>query len=79
MDCPCKKTAGVKDAETLNSCICVGRKTAEFWLDRCAGKYHARRISQQEALDIDWSYTVTRRGWSPLIWTSSERNTDKGA
>jgi len=52
MDCPCKRSLGVTDPELLNSCICVGQKTAEFWVDRCGEKYHARRITQQEALDM---------------------------
>jgi Pyruvate/2-oxoacid:ferredoxin oxidoreductase delta subunit len=56
MDCPCKKAVGVTDPELLNSCICVGRKTAQFWLDRCGEKYHARRISQREALDMVRSF-----------------------
>lgn len=51
MDCPCKKTLHAPDW-TINSCISVGRKTSEFWLDRCKEKYHARKITQQEALDI---------------------------
>ena len=52
MDCPCKRAMGVTDPQMLNSCICVGKKTAEFWVDRCGEKYHARRIKQDEALDI---------------------------
>ncbi|MCX5852872.1 MAG: 4Fe-4S binding protein [Deltaproteobacteria bacterium] len=52
MDCPCKRSLGVKDPKLLNSCICVGKNTAEFWVDRCGKKYHARRINQKEALDI---------------------------
>jgi Fe-S-cluster-containing hydrogenase component 2 len=51
MDCPCKKAAK-SDPDTINSCICVGKKTAEFWIDRCGEKYNARRINQQEALDM---------------------------
>ena len=56
MDCPCKKAVGVKDPELLNSCICVGEKTAAFWLDRCNKKYHARKITQQEAMDMVRSF-----------------------
>jgi hypothetical protein len=52
MDCPCKRALGVTDPKLLNSCICVGKKTAEFWIDRCGKKYHARKISQKEALDL---------------------------
>jgi Pyruvate/2-oxoacid:ferredoxin oxidoreductase delta subunit len=51
MDCPCKKTLNAPEW-TINSCISVGRKTSQFWLDRCGEKYHARKISQQEALDL---------------------------
>lgn len=51
MDCPCKKTLHAQDW-TINSCISVGRKTSQFWIDRCGEKYHARKISQQEALDL---------------------------
>ena len=56
MDCPCKRSWGVTDPEMLNSCICVGKKTAEFWVDRCGKKYHARRINQQEALDMVYKF-----------------------
>jgi ferredoxin len=52
MDCPCKRSLGVTDPELLNSCFCVGKKTAEFWVDRCGKKYHARRLTQREALDM---------------------------
>lgn len=51
MDCPCKKTLMAPDW-TINSCISVGKKTSQFWLDRCGKKYHARKISQKEALDL---------------------------
>ncbi len=51
MDCPCKRTLHAPDW-TVNSCLCVGRKTAEFWLDRCGEKYHARKISPEEALEL---------------------------
>lgn len=50
MDCPCKKTFGAP-AETINSCLFVGSGTGKFWVDSC-GKYNARRITQQEALDM---------------------------
>jgi Fe-S-cluster-containing hydrogenase component 2 len=30
----------------------VGKKTSQFWLDSCGKKYNARKISQQEALDL---------------------------
>lgn len=51
MDCPCKLTLNAP-AWTLNSCLCVGRKTAAFWLDHCGEKYHARKISPEEALTL---------------------------
>jgi len=51
MDCPCKKTLNAPE-ESVNSCLSVGRKTAQFWLDRCGKKYHARKITQQEALEL---------------------------
>ena len=51
MDCPCKKALNAP-AWTINSCISVGKKTSQFWLDRCGKKYHARKISQKEALDL---------------------------
>ncbi len=50
MDCPCKKTLGDKDW-TINSCLAVGKGTADFWVDH-GKKYHARRLSQEEALDL---------------------------
>ncbi len=52
MDCPCKKAVNVKEPEILNSCFCVGKETTEFWLDRCREKYNARRVTQEEALDM---------------------------
>lgn len=51
MDCPCKKTMNAPDW-TINSCISVGRKTSQFWVERLGKKYNARKISQQEALDL---------------------------
>jgi ferredoxin len=50
MDCPCKKSAGAVPVD-INSCIAVGRGLSSFWLDHCS-KYHARKITQAEALDI---------------------------
>ncbi len=50
MDCPCKKSLNAP-GETINSCIAVGKGLASFWLDHC-DKYNARKISQEEALDI---------------------------
>jgi len=51
MDCPCKKSLNAPEW-TINSCISVGKKTSQFWLDRCGAKYHARKISQKEAVDL---------------------------
>jgi Fe-S-cluster-containing hydrogenase component 2 len=51
MDCPCKKALKAPDW-TINSCISVGKKTSQFWLDRCGKKYNARKISQKEAIDL---------------------------
>lgn len=51
MDCPCKKATNAPE-DTLSSCIAVGKDLATFWLDHCGEKYNARKISQQEALDI---------------------------
>jgi ferredoxin len=50
MDCPCKKTLGA-DGNDINSCLAVGKKLASFWLDH-GEKYHARKISQEEALAL---------------------------
>jgi len=50
-DCPCKKSLNAPEW-TINSCIGVGRKTSQFWLDRCGKKYHARKIFQKEAIDL---------------------------
>lgn len=54
MDCPCKKSLGDKP-ENINSCIFVGSGTGKFWLDRCK-KYHPRRVTQKEALDLIASF-----------------------
>ncbi|HOE80431.1 MAG TPA: 4Fe-4S binding protein [Smithellaceae bacterium] len=51
MDCPCKMTLKAP-AWTINSCLSIGRKTSQFWLDHCGEKYHARRISPEDALDL---------------------------
>ena len=49
MDCPCKKSTDT--CKPIQSCIAVGKGLASFWLEHCQ-KYNARRISQNEALDI---------------------------
>lgn len=51
VDCPCKKTLNAPP-DTINSCLCVGSGTAAFWVDSLSEKYNARKISQQEALDM---------------------------
>lgn len=50
MDCPCKKATNAPK-EDINSCIAVGKSVTSFWLEQCQ-KYHPRKISQQEALEI---------------------------
>ena len=50
MDCPCKITLGDK-SENINSCLAVGKGLVSFWLEH-GEKYHARRITQNEALAI---------------------------
>jgi len=50
MDCPCR-TSKEKHCEPVNVCIAVGRTTAQFWLEH-GQKYHARKITQAEALSI---------------------------
>lgn len=57
MDCPCKAVTGT--CEPIGCCIAVGKKLADFWLDHCR-KYHARRISQLEALSIIRHYRRQR-------------------
>ena len=51
MDCPCKITLGDK-SENINSCLAVGKGLSSFWLEHGAKKYHARKISQKDALDL---------------------------
>jgi Fe-S-cluster-containing hydrogenase component 2 len=52
MDCPCKKARNVEHScGQLNSCLAVGEALAQFWIEHCE-KYHARRITQQEALEL---------------------------
>lgn len=51
IDCPCKKILNAPP-DTINSCLFVGSGTGAFWLDKLSIKYHARKISQQEALDM---------------------------
>lgn len=49
MDCPCKKA--LPPYESVNCCIAVGHKLADFWLEH-GKKYNVRKISQDEALSI---------------------------
>lgn len=51
MDCPCKLTLG-DSAENINSCLAVGKGISSFWLEHGGTKYHARRISQKDALAL---------------------------
>jgi Pyruvate/2-oxoacid:ferredoxin oxidoreductase delta subunit len=55
VDCPCKKTLKAPP-DTINSCLCVGSGTGAFWVDSLSEKYNARKISQQEALDMITHY-----------------------
>lgn len=50
MDCPCKLNRE-NPCLPLNCCIAVGRPMVDFWLEHCE-KYHVRKISREEALDI---------------------------
>lgn len=50
MDCPCR-LARENPCLPVDVCVAVGRTTAQFWLEHGA-RLHARRISQEEALDI---------------------------
>jgi NAD-dependent dihydropyrimidine dehydrogenase PreA subunit len=50
MDCPCR-LAREDGCRPVNVCMAVGRTTAQFWLEH-GRKYHARKISQEEALSI---------------------------
>ncbi len=49
MDCPCRKV--LPPYEDVNCCIAVGKDVTAFWLEHCE-KYHARKITQAEALGI---------------------------
>ena len=50
MDCPCRLSRK-EHCEPVNVCMAVGRTTAEFWLEHCA-RYHVRRITQAQALEL---------------------------
>jgi len=49
MDCPCRLARD--SCLPINVCIAVGKTTASFWLEH-GEKYHSRRISQEEAIEI---------------------------
>ena len=51
MDCPCKIILGDQD-ENINSCLAIGKGLSSFWLEHGDKKYHARKISQKDALDL---------------------------
>ena len=50
MDCACRMTRE-HPCEPVDVCMAVGRTTAQFWLEHGA-KFHARRITQEEALEM---------------------------
>lgn len=50
MDCPCR-LARADGCKPYDVCMAVGRTTAQFWLEHGA-KYHARKVTQAEALEI---------------------------
>jgi len=50
MDCACRMSRE-NPCQPVTTCIAVGKPTAEFWLD-VGKKFHARQISQEEALEI---------------------------
>ncbi len=50
MDCACRMSRE-NPCQPVNTCIAVGRMTAEFWLEH-GEKFHARKITQEEALKI---------------------------
>jgi len=56
MDCPCRKA--MSPNEDVNCCIAVGRDISDFWLEHCE-KYHVRKITQSEALEIVESFRKT--------------------
>lgn len=50
MDCPCRLSRE-NPCQPLDVCLAVGKMTADFWMEH-GEKYHARRVSQEEALEI---------------------------
>ncbi len=52
MDCPCALNQKKDRCEPLSKCIAIGQDFAPLWLENCEKKYHARQITQKEALDI---------------------------
>ncbi len=63
MDCPCRAERD-NPCLPLNVCIAVGKTTANFWLDH-GQKYHVRKITQKEALEI-----ITRERGNGRITTA---------
>lgn len=55
MDCPCivakKGRENLGNCGPINRCFAVGKGLATFWVDHCQ-KYHARYISQAEAIAL---------------------------
>jgi Pyruvate/2-oxoacid:ferredoxin oxidoreductase delta subunit len=51
MDCPCRMGRGDDGCDYSETCIAVGKVFAELWMDH-GTRFHPRRLSQQEALDI---------------------------
>ena len=51
MDCPCK-AATKSPCKPVNCCIAVGRDFAPIWLEHCRERYHARQVTQEEALAL---------------------------
>lgn len=52
MDCPCNLNKEGEKCEPMAKCIAIGHDFAPLWLENCANRWHARQITQQEALDI---------------------------
>lgn len=50
MECPCKLTLE-EPCQPVASCIAIGQPIVDFWLDHC-GRYNARRITPEEAMEI---------------------------
>ena len=64
MDCPCRLLRD-NGCQPVNVCLAVGRTTAQFWLEQC-GKYNARRVTQDEAIQI--VLDARKRGCITTAW-----------